>query len=105
MHGFEIDHSPLRLQHPVDLAPAHEGKGRVDTVDSPQQAIIHRPEMGTVIDGTARYTEQYALAVYGYTRMGPIDHLPPLPIRDMRPGLEAKKSRSTSSWPIFRYSA
>ncbi len=41
--------------------------------------------MGTVIDGTARHTEQYALAVYGYTRMGSIDYLPLLPIRDMRP--------------------
>src|SRR5689334_16401147 len=86
---------------PSHLPCAVMGRVHVLLVDEPHQRQI---EFGLtrrlVVEPRPADPNQLALASNRQRRMAAVDHLPPS-IDAQRPKAFAKKSRSTTNWPIF----
>ena len=101
-----LAHSPeaaLAAQHLGDLSGAEGGMVHPDAVDgvSEGQVLVAFHLLALVVVGRARDREQFALTRDREAVQLGVDHLPSLFTRERIPGREAKKSLSTSSWPIF----
>ena len=70
----------------------------VDTVHHRQ--IVRPGDRLGAVDPRARQAQQHALAAHRQVLARPFDHRSSIG-RAHRPGLLAKKSRSTVSWPIL----
>jgi hypothetical protein len=89
---IEFEHHPPR---------AIERKFEMQFIDAAHHRQIVRPSDGLgPVDPRARQVEKRALAAHGQILAREFDHRPALR-RAHRPGLLAKKSRSTVNWPIL----
>src|SRR5271157_5633296 len=80
---------------------AVERKFEVQFVDTAHQRQIVRPGDGLgAVDPRARHAHKRASAAHRQVLARPFDHRSSIG-RAHRPGLLAKKSRSTVSWPIL----
>src|ERR1700677_3973906 len=101
LHPLAIDAAAFLVELKRPPPGAVERQLQMQLVDPTHQSQIVRlrHRLGAV-DPRARDVQQFALPAHRYAFAGSFDHRPSIR-RAHRPGLLAKKSRSTVNWPIL----
>ncbi len=99
-HPLAVDPTAFLVEFEGHSPRAVERKFEMQFVDAAHHGQIVRPGDGRgAVDPRARHAQQRALAAHRQVLARPFDHRSSIG-RAHRPGLLAKKSRSTVSWPI-----
>src|SRR3954462_7678056 len=105
LHPLAVHRVPLRGQACRHAARAVEGPRQVLAVDQLHQPEIVRADRSrAAVDRGPADLQQVALPADGQSGMRAVDHRTTLGPASL-PSLLAKKSFSTFSWPIWRYSS